>query len=149
VKIRGFRIEMGEIEAQLGLHYQVKQAAVIAREDVLGEKRLVAYVTRRDHNELNVEELRGHLRRMLPEHMVPGAFVIMDSLPLTPSGKLNRRALPPPEPGAYVRDQRDPPIGEVEQTVARLWRELLHVDQVGREDSFFDLGGTTAGLRRC
>lgn len=141
VKIRGYRIELGEIEAQLARHTQVREAVVVAREDVPGGKRLVAYVTPRDQTSPNMDELRAHLKVLLPEHMVPSAFVVLDDLPLTPSGKLNRRALPAPAFGAYAARHHEPPRGEVEEALACVWQELLHVSYVGREDSFFDLGG--------
>ncbi|WP_129782634.1 non-ribosomal peptide synthetase [Peristeroidobacter soli] len=141
VKIRGYRIELGEIEAQLSTHAQVKEVAAIVREDVPGEKRLVAYVTRRDEVGLGVEDLRAHLRALVPEHMVPSAFVILESLPLTPSGKLDRRALPIPEMGAYAVETYEAPQGEIEQAVAEIWQELLGVKRIGRADNFFELGG--------
>ena len=140
VKIRGFRIELGEVEARLALHAAVREAAVVAREDAPGMKKLVAYVTQRD-GEVGVEELRTHLRATLPEHMIPTAFVILDTLPLTPSGKLDRRALPAPELGAYATHQYEAPQGEIEKGLAEIWQGLLHVERVGRNDSFFELGG--------
>jgi amino acid adenylation domain-containing protein len=141
VKIRGYRIELGEIEAQLERHEQVKKAAVVAREDVPGEKRLVAYVTQRDQSSPNVEELRAHLKAVLPEYMVPSAFVTLENLPLTPSGKLDRRALPVPELGAYASQEYEAPQGEIEEAVAEIWQALLRVERVGRQDNFFELGG--------
>jgi len=141
VKIRGYRIELEEVEAQLARHDQVKEAAVIAREDSLGQKRLVAYVTSRDQHGPTVEKLREHLNGVLPEHMVPAAYVILKSLPLTPSGKLDRSALPAPNLGAYVSRDYEPPNGEVECILAGIWQALLHVDRVGRHDNFFELGG--------
>jgi amino acid adenylation domain-containing protein len=141
VKIRGFRIELGEIEALLERHAEVKGAVVVAREDVSGEKRLVAYLTRHGQSDLSVEELRGYLQSVLPEYMVPSAFVMLESLPLTPSGKLDRRALPAPEIGAYVSEEYEAPQGEVEKILAGIWQELLHVERVGRHDNFFKLGG--------
>ncbi|WP_129782635.1 non-ribosomal peptide synthetase [Peristeroidobacter soli] len=141
VKIRGYRIELGEIEARLSTHAQVREVAAIVREDVPGEKRLVAYVTRRDEVGLGVEDLRAHLRALVPEHMVPSAFVILESLPLTPSGKLDRRALPIPEMGAYALEAYEAPQGEIEQAVAEIWQELLGVERIGRADNFFELGG--------
>lgn len=141
VKIRGFRIELREIEAQLSNHVQVREAVVVAREDVPGYKRLVAYVTPRDQAGPQAEELRAYLKGVLPEHMLPSAFIVLESLPLTPSGKLNRRALPPPQFASYVTEQYEPPQGEIEEAVARIWQELLQVRQVGRHDNFFDLGG--------
>ena len=141
VKIRGFRIELGEIEAQLARHAQVKEAVVVAREDVPGEKRLVAYITRCDKSSLSAEDLRDYLRTALPEYMVPGAFVILESLPLTPNGKLDRRALPAPDLGAHATRQYEAPQGEVEALLAEIWQELLRVERVGRQDNFFQLGG--------
>jgi acyl carrier protein len=142
VKIRGFRIELGEIEAQLLRHEQVKEAVVMAREDVAGEKRLVAYVVAREQGErLGVEALRGQLKAALPEHMVPSAFVQLASMPLTPNGKLDRRALPAPELGAYVTRQYEAPQGEMEEMLAGIWQSLLRVERVGRHDNFFELGG--------
>jgi thioester reductase-like protein len=142
VKLRGFRIEIGEIEAQLTSHENVKEAAVLLREDIIGEKRLVAYVVLREmSNQPSAEELRRHVTRVLPEHMTPSAFVILESLPLTPSGKLNRRMLPAPELGAYVQRRYEAPEGDVEENLARIWREVLKVQLVGRDDNFFDLGG--------
>lgn len=141
VKIRGFRIELGDIESQLRRHAQVKEAAVIAREDVAGEKRLVAYITRRDGETPRVEELRSHTKAVLPEHMVPSAFVILESLPVTPNGKLDRRALPVPTQDAYVSQEYEAPQGEVEQELTAIWQELLRVEHIGRHDNFFELGG--------
>ena len=143
VKIRGFRIELGEIEAQLLRHAQVKDAVVIAREDVPGEKGLVAYVTARDPSGgvLHAQELRAHLTPVLPQYMVPKAFVVLDRLPVSPNGKLDRRGLPMPQFGAYARAQYEPPQGEVEEILATLWQELLQVERVGRRDNFFELGG--------
>jgi len=142
VKIRGFRIELGEIEAQLQRHGQVKEAAVLAREDAPGDNRLVAYVLPRDiGHSPRVEALRAHLKALLPEHMVPSAFVVLETFPLSPSGKVDRRALPAPELGAYISRQYEAPRGEVEETLAALWQELLHVKGVSRDDNFFELGG--------
>jgi len=141
VKLRGYRIEMGEIESQLARHTQVKEAVVIAREDVPGDKRLVAYVTARDQGPPNAEELRAHLKALLPEYMVPSAFVVLPSLPLSANGKLERRALPAPEVSDYASRQYEAPQGEVEEALAGIWQELLHIDRVGRHDNFFELGG--------
>ncbi len=141
VKVRGFRIELGEIESQLARHEQVREAAVIAREDTPGEKRLVAYVTSRDGARPDAEDLRTHLSGMLPEHMLPSAFIVLESLPLTSSGKLNRRALPAPARDAYVLEAYQGAEGEIEEGLVEIWRELLSVDRVGRHDNFFELGG--------
>ncbi len=142
VKIRGFRIELGEIEAQLRQHAPVKEAVVLAREDMSGGKRLVAYVTAQDAQAApSVEDLREHLKGTLPEHMVPSAFVVIEKLPLTPNGKLDRRALPAPELGAYLSRQYEAPQGEVEEILTGIWQRLLQVERVGRWDNFFELGG--------
>jgi amino acid adenylation domain-containing protein len=146
VKLRGFRIELGEIEAQLIRHAQVREAVVVARENASGERRLVAYITR-DHTEPHChegpcfEDLSAHLRSVLPEYMVPSVFISLDSLPRTPSGKLDRRALQIAEFGAELRRQYQVPQGTVEETLAQIWQELLRVERVGREDNFFELGG--------
>ena len=144
VKIRGFRIELGEIEAQLMRQGQVKEVVVIAREDEPGEKRLVAYVVPRDRSQpglVSAEGLREQLKPVLPEYMVPSAFVVLESLPLTANGKLDRRALPAPEQGAYVSREYEAPQGEVEEILAGIWQGLLRVERVGRQDNFFELGG--------
>ncbi|HEV8331152.1 MAG TPA: amino acid adenylation domain-containing protein, partial [Steroidobacteraceae bacterium] len=142
VKLRGFRIELGEIEAQLSRHEDVSECVVLAREDVPGEKRLTAYIVPRDAaNNPKVETLRTHLSALLPEYMVPSAFVVLACMPLTPNGKLDKRALPAPQLDAYVSHEYEAPQGEIEQTVAEIWRQLLRVDRVGRHDSFFELGG--------
>ena len=143
VKIRGFRIELGEIEAQLLQHSQVKEAVVIAREDEPGHKRLVAYLIGRDSSPgaLSVETLRAYLKLVLPEYMVPSAFVRLEHLPLTSSGKLDRRALPAPERDAYANRGYEAPKGEIEEILAGIWESLLKVEQIGRNDHFFEIGG--------
>lgn len=141
VKIRGFRIELGEIEIQLARHERVSEAVVVARQDTPGDKRLVAYITQTDEVAPKVEELRAHLKALLPDYMIPSAFVVMENLPLTPNGKLDRSALPTPEIGAYISQQYEAPEGEVEETLKRIWQELLPVARIGRRDNFFDLGG--------
>jgi len=141
VKIRGFRVELGEVEAQLAKQHRVKEVVVVAREDVRGSRCLVAYLTLRDCHGGGVDELRRFAVSVLPEHMVPSAYVILERLPLTPSGKIARRALPAPAPEAYVRADHEAPQGRVEQELERIWRELLHIDRVGRHDNFFALGG--------
>ncbi|WP_155718329.1 non-ribosomal peptide synthetase, partial [Pseudomonas fluorescens] len=139
VKIRGFRIELGEIQAHLAIASGVRDAVVIAREDQPGDKRLVAYVI--SDGDLNVAALRDHLLLSLAEHMVPSAFVRLDTLPLTTNGKLDRKALPAPDADAVARREYAAPQGAVETTLAMLWQDLLNVDRVGREDNFFELGG--------
>jgi amino acid adenylation domain-containing protein len=142
VKIRGFRIELGEIEARLAEHAGVRDAVVLAREDSPGEKRLVAYYTPQPGTpDPGAETLRAHLLAELPEFMVPAAYVALAALPLSPNGKLDRKALPPPGGTAYAVRDYEPPAGETETLVARCWREVLGHDRIGRDDSFFDLGG--------
>ena len=143
VKIRGFRIEPAEIEAQLLRLPHIKAAAVIARNDRQGQKQLVAYIVPNDPStpSLSPEEIRTRLRQTLPEHMIPALFVRLPSLPLTSSGKVDRRALPEPPlepPGAA---DFATPLGELEALVATVWQELLGVTRVGRHDNFFSLGG--------
>ena len=142
VKLRGYRIELGEIETQLAKHPRVKEAVVIAREDEPGEKRLVAYVTGEALVEvLDVEELRAHLSAVVPQYMVPAAFVQLDAMPLTPSKKVDRKALPKPEAQAFATKEYEPPQGEIEEVLAAIWQEILRVERVGRNDDFFELGG--------
>ncbi|HEY0019275.1 MAG TPA: amino acid adenylation domain-containing protein [Longimicrobium sp.] len=136
VKIRGFRIELGEIESALLDHDAVREAAVIVREDVPGEKRIVAYVV----GSAEAEPLRVHLRTRLPEYMVPSAFVAVDALPLTPNGKLDRKALPAPEYAA-AEDAYVAPRTPVEEVLAAVWAAVLRVERVGIHDGFFELGG--------
>ncbi|MFC6338861.1 phosphopantetheine-binding protein, partial [Pseudomonas karstica] len=139
VKIRGFRIELGEIEAKLAQHQDINETAVLAREDVPGDKRLVAYYT--SAQLLDIDTLRRHLQTQLPDYMIPAAYVHLDALPLTPNGKLDRKALPAPGLDSLINRAYEAPLGELEITLARLWAEVLNVDRVGRHDHFFELGG--------
>ena len=148
VKLRGFRIELGEIEARLAEHPGVGAAVVVAREDVPGEKRLVAYYTRvtsraqeETEEKAGPEQLRAHLAARLPEYMVPAAYVQLESLPLTRNGKIDRKELPAPEGDAYATRGYLAPEGELENLLAGIWQELLRVEGVGRHDNFFELGG--------
>ncbi len=171
VKVRGFRIELGEIEAALGRHPQVREALVLAREDVPGVKRLVAYLVPSEeqrtklvlsevegnkeqngekpdsqfsilNSQFSIQELRDYLKTRLPDYMIPVASVTLEALPLTPSGKLDRKALPAPDQArsepdaAYVA-----PSSSVEQTLARIWAQVLGIAHVGVNDNFFALGG--------
>jgi amino acid adenylation domain-containing protein len=141
VKIRGFRIELGEIEAVLSQHPTVRQTVVIAREDDRGEKRLVAYVVPNGGSEPIVSDLRRFLKEKLPEYMVPFAFVLLDALPLTPSGKVNRSVLPAPDLASNPEATFVAPRNELEQQLAQIWEEVLHLQPIGVKDNFFDLGG--------
>ncbi|MDZ7269341.1 MAG: amino acid adenylation domain-containing protein [candidate division KSB1 bacterium] len=142
VKIRGFRIELGEIESVLTRHPQIKQAVVIAREDVPGDKRLVAYLVTDKTAAPGVTELRQWLRQSLPDYMLPAAFVFLESFPLTPNGKVNRRALPRPELSDRGREtEYVAPRDAREEKIAALWRELLAHERIGVFDNFFHLGG--------
>ncbi|MEQ4341680.1 amino acid adenylation domain-containing protein, partial [Pseudomonas syringae] len=142
VKIRGFRIEPGEIEDRLSRHPQVQQAVVMAREDVPSDKRLVAYFTSSAENDhLHIETLRAHLQAQLPDYMVPTAYVRLESMPLTPNGKLDRNALPAPDLSSVISRDYQAPQGATERAIADIWQDLLSIDQVGRHDHFFELGG--------
>ncbi|WP_439900222.1 condensation domain-containing protein, partial [Pseudomonas syringae] len=139
IKIRGLRIELGEIEAWLAKYDSVKEAVIIAREDVPGDKRLVAYFTA--DSQVSLDLLREHLLEQLPDYMVPTAFVQLEKLPLTPNGKLDRKALPAPDQLALVSREYQAPQGATERAIADIWQALLGIDQVGRHDHFFELGG--------
>jgi amino acid adenylation domain-containing protein len=139
VKIRGFRIELGEIEAALSQHPTIQQAVVVVREDVPGDKRLVAYTVAWPSQMPNASDLRGYLKAKLPDYMVPSAFVSLEALPLTPNGKVDRRALPSPDYSGselFVA-----PRTQLEEVVAACWSQMLGVERVGIHDDFFDLGG--------
>ncbi len=144
VKIRGFRIELGEIETVLGTHPGLKQAVVMVREDEPGDKRLVAYLVAKEGQQLVTTELRRYLLDKLPDYMIPAIFITVAAMPQTPSGKIDRRALPAPDSQrpqleqAYVA-----PKSELECFLANLWSSLLKLDQVGIYDNFFELGGNS------
>ncbi|MEO5726166.1 MAG: condensation domain-containing protein, partial [Byssovorax sp.] len=145
VKIRGFRIELGEIEAALAEHPSVREVVVVAREDAPGDRRIVAYFAPVAGASPQVSELRSALRDRLPEHMIPSAFVVLDALPLTSSGKIDRRALPAPDlaAGAGAGEERShvAPRGPVEEALAGIFAEVLEITDVSATADFFELGG--------
>jgi acyl-coenzyme A synthetase/AMP-(fatty) acid ligase/acyl carrier protein len=143
VKIRGFRIELGEIESVLGQHQAIRESVVVAREDVPGNKSLVAYlVTAEEESAVSPSELRSFLLGKLPDYMIPSSFVLLDALPLTPNGKVDRRALPDPDQTRFTSDETyEPPRTPIESLIAEIWQDVLHVGRVGVRDNFFDLGG--------
>jgi amino acid adenylation domain-containing protein len=143
VKIRGFRIELEEIECALAEHPAVREAAVVAREDEAGAaKRLIAYVIAEQSPAATIQELRSFLKDKLPEYMVPSAFVFLESLPLTPSGKLDRKALPAPDGRRLEQDESlSVPATPIQEMLAGVWAQVLKVEEVGFHENFFDLGG--------
>jgi amino acid adenylation domain-containing protein len=172
VKLRGFRIELGEIDLAIARHPGVRECATLLRHDTSGEAALVAYIVPNDKGQtLNDEaaivpslafslqpsalpgELRAFLKAMLPEYMIPSAFVFLDALRLTPNGKLDRRALPAPEPGyALARAAYAAPQTDTERTIAAVWQTVLRIEHVGLDDNFFDLGGDSlrmVQMQRC
>jgi non-ribosomal peptide synthetase component F len=139
VKVRGFRVELGEIETRLREHPGVEEAVVVAREEEgAAARRLVAYWV---GGAVQPEALRAHLLERLPDYMVPAAYVRLEQLPLNPSGKVDRRALPAPEGDAFARRGYEAPVGETETALAEIWAAVLGIDRVGRNDGFFELGG--------
>lgn len=142
VKFRGFRIEVGEIEVHLGRHPIVHDSAVMVKSDTAGRKRLVAYVVADENSRPSVSDLREFLGETLPDYMVPTTFVFLDAFPLTVSGKLNRRALPAPDDSRpELAEEYVAPLTPVETQLAAIWSEVLGVERVGVQDSFFSLGG--------
>ncbi|MFP4414641.1 thioester reductase domain-containing protein, partial [Coleofasciculus sp.] len=142
VKIRGFRIELGEIETALSQHPGVRESVVLARDDVPGDKRLIAYIVPNRESVPTISQLRDFLKQTLPEYMIPSAFVWLKDLPLTPNGKVDRRGLPAPDQvrpeiaGVFVA-----PRTSVEEKLVKIWAELLKIERVGIHDNFFELGG--------
>jgi len=142
VKIRGYRIELGEIEAVLSACTAVRSCAVLAREDTPGNKQLVAYVVARNQNPVSVTELQGALKLRLPEYMVPARFVLLDSLPLTANGKIDRQRLPAPVAETAAQETTEgAPLSDAEKRLVSLWKEALKLDSVSVHDDFFELGG--------
>jgi acyl-coenzyme A synthetase/AMP-(fatty) acid ligase/acyl carrier protein len=149
VKIRGYRVELEEVERELLKHPGVEDTALAVRDRKNGEKCLVAYVVSRSQPGPTVDELRGFLRHKLTDYMIPSAFVMLDALPMTPNWKVDRRALPDPDKS---RPELDTPFvaprTPIEEELARLWCQVLSVDQVGIHDNFFDLGGHSLAATR-
>jgi len=141
VKVRGFRVELGEVETLLRRQPGVREAVVLAREDAPGDRRLVAYASLQPGRTVSAGELRRALQESLPDYMVPGALLLLEEMPLTANGKIDRRALPAPEAAAPADRPFSAPRTEVEERLAEIWSELLRVRQVGRDDNFFELGG--------
>ena len=140
VKIRGFRIELGEIEAVLNQHPTVQQTVVVAQEYNPGDKRLVAYMVCHSQPP-TTDELRYFAKEKLPDYMMPSAFVMLESFPLTPNGKINRRALKPPTDFGSSEKSFVPPSTPVEKQLAAIWSEVLGIEKIGIHDNFFDIGG--------
>ncbi|MCG8356091.1 MAG: amino acid adenylation domain-containing protein [Kiloniellales bacterium] len=141
VQIRGCRVELGEVEAALGAHPDVRQVAVVARGEAGENLRLIAYLLPRSAEAPAADALLAWCRRRLPDFMIPSAFVALDALPLTPSGKLDRRRLPAPAPTPHQAEPKTAPRTPTQEVVIEIWRELLGVEQIAAEDDFFALGG--------
>jgi amino acid adenylation domain-containing protein len=142
VKIRGFRIELGEIETVLGQHPAVRETLLLVREDIPGDKRLVAYLIPKEEPAATTNELRHFLREKLPSYMIPSAFVMLETIPLTPNGKVDYRALPAPDKAQLELEERFvAPRTPVEEELAAIWTNVLGLEQIGVHNNFFDLGG--------
>lgn len=139
VKIRGYRIELGEIESALNEIESVKQSAVIARSNKTGSKILIGYIVPKE--DFNKEEIVSYLQSRLPEYMVPAVWIELETLPITSSGKINKKALPDPDTGELLINQYVAPRNETERILAEIWKELLGIENVGIHDNFFELGG--------
>lgn len=142
VKLRGHRIELGEIEAALRNHPAVRDAAVVMREDVAGDPRIVAYLVEGEAAPVVVDEVRGYLKSQLPDVMIPAAWVVLDALPLTPNAKIDRKALPAPAAASeHARAAYVPPRNSTEEMIEETWRDVLKLERIGMQENFFDLGG--------
>jgi len=142
VKMRGFRIELGEIEEVLRQHPEVRAAVVVMREDIPGDRRLVAYIVATQSQTLAIANLRNYLKEMLPQYMLPSAFILLDALPLTPNGKIDRCALPAPESvGNREEETFVAPTSMVHYQLTQIWEDLLDTRPVGIRDNFFQIGG--------
>lgn len=149
VKLRGFRIELGEIEVALTQYSGVKESVVVSRNETNGQKQLVAYIVANDDNSTDIDlqgdltALRNWLKTRLPDYMIPAAFVVLDALPLTPNGKIDRKALPAPDMRTQLQASFIAAQTNLQQHLVNLWQDTLHLDQVGIEDNFFDIGGNS------
>jgi amino acid adenylation domain-containing protein len=142
VKVRGYRIELGEIETALADHSAVNKNVVVVKEDKPGEKRLVAYIVPEKDATISPSEMRAHLKRTLPDYMIPSAFVTLEEFPLTPNGKINRLALPAPDSGQLEnRHEYAAPCSPMEETLVKIWKQVLEVDYISVHDNFFEIGG--------
>lgn len=141
VKIRGLRVELGEIEARLLEHLDVHEAVVAVREDTAGNKTLTAYIVGSPGNPPEIDSLRAHIKAALPDYMLPNAFVLLEAMPLSANGKLDRKALPVPEVNGQRQAQYSPPGTETELMLSAIWAEVLALEKVGITDDFFELGG--------
>jgi acyl carrier protein len=142
VKVRGFRVELGEIEAVLRQHPKINEAVVMVREEVLGDRRIVAYLVSPEGEDLSLNDIRRFLGDKLPEYMMPSSLVALSSLPLTPHGKVDREALPAPGLGrAGMEEAYVAPRTVLEEAVAVIWAETIGIELLGVHDNFFELGG--------
>ncbi|BAY50309.1 amino acid adenylation domain-containing protein (plasmid) [Scytonema sp. HK-05] len=141
VKIRGFRIELGEIEAVLSQYPNVRETVVTVGVDVSQDKCLVAYLVVKQQPSPKISDLRHYLKQKLPEYMVPAAFVFLDAMPLTPHGKIDRRALPAPDTSSFSRSNFVAPRNPIEEVLAVIWAKVLGTEHIGIHDNFFELGG--------
>ena len=141
VKMRGFRIELGEIEGTIESSKKVRQAIVLCREDIPGQKRLVSYIVPKNKEETGlVDSLQSLCQSRLPDYMLPSQWVVLESLPLTPNGKIDRKALPAPE-GREGMGAYEAPEGLIEERLAQIWSDLLGIEKISRKDNFFQIGG--------
>ncbi|MBE7384657.1 MAG: amino acid adenylation domain-containing protein [Leptolyngbya sp. SIO1E4] len=143
VKVRGFRIELEEIEAALLQYPEINEALVIVREDHPDDKRIVAYLVCNQEQIPTVNQLQNFLKKKLPNYMIPSAFVVLDTIPLTPNGKVDRGILPPPESRPQLEEAYVMPQTEVEKFIATVWKEMLQIEKVGINDNFFSIGGNS------
>ncbi|MCP4156263.1 MAG: AMP-binding protein, partial [bacterium] len=137
VKIRGNRIELGEIENQILTHTAIKEVVVLVRED--GNKTLCAYIV--VEKEVEIPQLRGHLNERVPDYMIPAHFVQLKTFPLTPNGKIDRKALPEPDLEALSTEKYTAPRSETEEKMVQIWKDILKVERIGIDDNFFEMGG--------